>query len=326
MSRIDGCRNLWHTIHEDGFRNDANWGQFFVDQLVEGIRRFKQRNSIWVHGCIPFLQLHYVIKFKIPSVHVPMTVPLLSAWSDELIKERLAAEISQFGSFEHGEGFDYSSPPRTTPPCTHVEFDSGPTSSHHNPEPHSDYGGDDIASHGTIDVPDTPIWHPSDIADEEVVVLEQLPLQSMVVAPSDRSGRRRRVRQLAPNLLSPFIAQPQTRQYAIKMGLKEAAAIVFYGALDPRIKLFLSPYIAEMVMRSNAKHLMHEAVIGRFEPYLYPFDVSYQNVNEVYLPVFLKNHWTLYVYDLHNKRIQLLDSRLGRRRSCMSGIQQNLVK
>lgn len=101
------------------------------------------------------------------------------------------------------------------------------------PEPHSDYGGDDIASHGTIDVPDTPIWHPSDIADEEVVVLEQLPLQSMVVAPSDRSGRRRRVRQLAPNLLSPFIAQPQTRQYAIKMGLKEAAAIVFYGALDP---------------------------------------------------------------------------------------------
>lgn len=132
MSRIDGCRNLWHTIHEDGFRNDANWGQFFLDQLVEGIRRFKQRNSIWVHGCIPFLQLHYVIKFKIPSVHVPMTVPLLSAWSDELIKERLAAEISQFGSFEHGEGFDYSSPPRTTPPCTHVEFDSGPTSSHHN--------------------------------------------------------------------------------------------------------------------------------------------------------------------------------------------------
>ena len=39
----------------------------------------------------------------------------------------------------------------------------------------------------------------------------------------------------------------------------------------------------EMVMCSNAKHLTHEAVIGRFEPYLYPFDVSYQNVNEVSL-------------------------------------------
>ena len=33
------------------------------------------------------------------------------------------------------------------------------------PEPHSDYGGDDIASHGTVDVPDTPIWHPSDIGN-----------------------------------------------------------------------------------------------------------------------------------------------------------------
>ncbi|RVW60120.1 hypothetical protein CK203_086578 [Vitis vinifera] len=310
MSRIDGCRNLWHTIHEDGFRNDANWGQFFVDQLVEGIRRFKQRNSIW---------LHYVIKFKIPSVHVPVTVPLLSAWSDELIKERLAAEISQFGSFGHGEGFDYSSPPvrhrpvhmwslivarqvvirtcnksiskgHSAPARHHAWCDAyigwpkqrsrpslaaGDSSyvAHEfsQPEPHSDYGGDDIASHGTVDE-----WQATKSAS------------------------------LAPNLLSPFIAQPQTRQSAIKMGLKEAAAIVFYGALDPSEELVAmhdtslsrgnlasfqgDSWIGnhEMVMRSNAKHLTHEAVIGRFEPYLYPFDVSYQNVNEVYLPVFSK--------------------------------------
>ena len=39
----------------------------------------------------------------------------------------------------------------------------------------------------------------------------------------------------------------------------------------------------EMVMRSNAKHLTHDAVSSRFEPYLYPLDVSYQNVNEVSL-------------------------------------------
>ena len=39
----------------------------------------------------------------------------------------------------------------------------------------------------------------------------------------------------------------------------------------------------EMVMRSNTKHLMHNAVIARFDPYLYPLDVSYQNVNEVSL-------------------------------------------
>ena len=36
-------------------------------------------------------------------------------------------------------------------------------------------------------------------------------------------------------------------------------------------------------MHSNAKHLTHNVVIARFEPYLYPLDVSYQNVNEVSL-------------------------------------------
>nr|CAN61574.1 hypothetical protein VITISV_023349 [Vitis vinifera] len=199
-SRIDGCRNLWHTINED--------------------------------------------------------VPFLSAWSDELIKERLAAEISQFGSFGHGEGFDNLSPPRT-----HVESDSGPTSSHVR------------ILFVTLRI--NSVWMPLQLADEEVVVLGKLSLHSMVVAPSDR-----------------------------REAMKSAS---------------------KMVMCSNAKHLMHDTVIGRFEPYLYPLDVSYQNVNEVYLSVLLKNHWKLYVYDLHNKRIQLLDSRPGRRRSCMSGIQQNLT-
>ena len=57
---------------------------------------------------ISMVQLQYIIKFKIPSIHVPMTVPLFSSWSDELIKERLAAEISEFGSFGHGEVVIYS--------------------------------------------------------------------------------------------------------------------------------------------------------------------------------------------------------------------------
>ncbi|KAL6343076.1 hypothetical protein AAG906_017888 [Vitis piasezkii] len=70
----------------------------------------------------------------------------------------------------------------------------------------------------------------------------------------------------------------------------------------------------EMIIRSQAKHLVREAVIGRFEPHLYPMDIPYGNVNEVFLPVLIKNHWTLYVYDLHNKIIQLLDSwRVGGR-------------
>ncbi|KAL6332282.1 hypothetical protein AAG906_004844 [Vitis piasezkii] len=81
----------------------------------------------------------------------------------------------------------------------------------------------------------------------------------------------------------------------------------------------------EMVIHSQAKHLVREAVIGRFEPHLYQIDIPYVNVNEVFLPVLIKNHWTLYVYDLENRRIQLLDSRPGRKKTMLSGVQQNLV-
>ena len=44
---------------------------------------------------------------------------------------------------------------------------------------------------------------------------------------------------MAPNLLSPFIAQPQIRQSTIKMDLKQAVVVVFDGDLDPR---YVEPY------------------------------------------------------------------------------------
>ena len=37
----------------------------------------------------------------------------------------------------------------------------------------------------------------------------------------------------------------------------------------------------EMVIHFQAKHLVREAVIGRFEPHLYHIDIPYVNVNEV---------------------------------------------
>ena len=49
------------------------------------------------------MQLHCVIKFQIPSVQVPIIVPPALAWTDELIKQQLAAEIREFGWFGHAE-------------------------------------------------------------------------------------------------------------------------------------------------------------------------------------------------------------------------------
>ena len=49
------------------------------------------------------MQLHYVIKFQIPSVQVPIIVPPALAWIDDLIKRRLVAEIKEIGAFGHVE-------------------------------------------------------------------------------------------------------------------------------------------------------------------------------------------------------------------------------
>ena len=69
-SRLNGCRNLWHTIHEDGFRNDVNWAQFVLDQLVEGIRRYQQSNTSWVHGCVLFLQVVNLFSICLPFFYI----------------------------------------------------------------------------------------------------------------------------------------------------------------------------------------------------------------------------------------------------------------
>ena len=69
-SRLNGCRNLWHTIHEDGFRNDVNWAQFVLDQLVEGIRRYQQSKTSWVHGCVLFLQVVNLFSLCLPFCYI----------------------------------------------------------------------------------------------------------------------------------------------------------------------------------------------------------------------------------------------------------------
>ncbi|RVX05684.1 hypothetical protein CK203_027230 [Vitis vinifera] len=40
-------------------------------------------------------------KFYMPSVTVDMTMPLLAAWSDDVIKRRLSTEIATFGGYGH---------------------------------------------------------------------------------------------------------------------------------------------------------------------------------------------------------------------------------
>ncbi|RVW89958.1 hypothetical protein CK203_036493 [Vitis vinifera] len=46
-------------------------------------------------------QLFYMAYFYMPSVKVEVTSPLVAAWSDDVIKRRLATEISTFDGYGH---------------------------------------------------------------------------------------------------------------------------------------------------------------------------------------------------------------------------------
>ncbi|RVW29366.1 hypothetical protein CK203_108785 [Vitis vinifera] len=58
------------------------------------------------------VQLFYMALFYMPSVIVEVTQPLAAAWSDDVIKRRLAAEISTFGGYGH---VDAQEQPQSTP-------------------------------------------------------------------------------------------------------------------------------------------------------------------------------------------------------------------
>ncbi|RVW23356.1 Kinesin-like protein KIN-14I [Vitis vinifera] len=265
------------------------------------------------------LPLHYVIKFQIPSVQVPIIVPPALAWTDDLIK-RLVAEIKEFGAFGHVE-VDFVSVPEISNVERTMEARLMWTMTqmlmlkiviqHSTADDHAFPGDEDMASHAADHVIDTP----DRVVAPEFELQPSVPINAMVknnqkVMLSPQIGiRRRRVRRMAPNLLSPYISQPQTKQSAIRMDLKQAAALVFGEDLDARSSM---PTVDCCSMNMNEDETVSI-------PYIASIGVGL-------LTVLIKNHWTLYVYDLSNKRIQLLDSCPGRKKTTLSGIQQNLAK
>ena len=44
-------------------------------------------------------QLFYVNKFYIPTMLVPRTIPICAAWTDDLMKKRVHAELHDYGDF-----------------------------------------------------------------------------------------------------------------------------------------------------------------------------------------------------------------------------------
>ena len=55
-------------------------------------------NNVLMCGIFVF-QLFYVNKFYIPTMLVPRTIPICAAWTDDLMKKRVHAELHDYGDF-----------------------------------------------------------------------------------------------------------------------------------------------------------------------------------------------------------------------------------
>ncbi|RVW18788.1 hypothetical protein CK203_102731 [Vitis vinifera] len=79
----------------------GNWAKFMLQYLEDGIKEYHQNQPSYIRGCLMFLQLFYMAYFYMSSVKVEVTSPLAAAWSDDVIKRRLATEISTFDGYGH---------------------------------------------------------------------------------------------------------------------------------------------------------------------------------------------------------------------------------
>ncbi|WJZ84496.1 hypothetical protein VitviT2T_004098 [Vitis vinifera] len=100
-SKLEGIRDLWDTIWDDDVGVQENWSKFVLHYIEDGIREYQKNQPTYIRGCFIFLQLFYMTKFYLPSVTIDVTMALLAAWSDDLIKRRLSAEIATFGGYGH---------------------------------------------------------------------------------------------------------------------------------------------------------------------------------------------------------------------------------
>ncbi|RVW85972.1 hypothetical protein CK203_041473 [Vitis vinifera] len=93
-----GSSNRTYTLRE--------LAKFVLQYLEDGIREYRQKQPTYIRDCLMFLQSK-----------VEVTIPLAAAWSDDVLKDRLATEISTFGGYGHvhwiiGEFFN---------PCPNIE-------------------------------------------------------------------------------------------------------------------------------------------------------------------------------------------------------------
>ncbi|RVW96531.1 hypothetical protein CK203_029746 [Vitis vinifera] len=58
-----------------------------------------RKDSVWIKGCLMFLQIFYFSISNFPTMYVELTTPRIAAWNNFLVKQRIKLELEMLGGF-----------------------------------------------------------------------------------------------------------------------------------------------------------------------------------------------------------------------------------
>ncbi|KAL6314447.1 hypothetical protein AAG906_025932 [Vitis piasezkii] len=97
-SRLEGSHSLWYTPREQLLGN-INWGEYVLEFFIQAIHEHRRKESVWIKGCLMFLQIFYFSISNFPAMYVELTTPRIVCMERFLVKQRIKLELEMLGGF-----------------------------------------------------------------------------------------------------------------------------------------------------------------------------------------------------------------------------------
>ncbi|RVW78636.1 hypothetical protein CK203_046747 [Vitis vinifera] len=311
------------TIWDSDLGVQRNWAKFLLQHLEDALGNIGKSNLLTSEAASCSSSFLYGI-FYMPSVIVEVTRPLAAAWSDDVIKRRLAAEISTFGGYGH---VDAQEQPQSTP---HMQLPSVASTS---------TAGDDatevikpasreffrplpIIEHHTKDQPmrPTPVRQPSAEEIEPEDSLVPTPHSPVGMGPSP-----------APTYSEPLVPQSQAeaslpaKRWVNSMIVAIVSRMMNGQQAPPARAHFFEPSFS--VVLSNLKsNATTQVILERCAMYLDPDTLGHDlsSCDMMFIPVCENNHWHVHVVNFAAGRVEILSSLPLRRGNNISAATRRL--
>ncbi|KAL6311234.1 hypothetical protein AAG906_000442 [Vitis piasezkii] len=322
---------------------------------LDDIREYWQKHPTYIRGCLMFL----LVQSRVHII-VEVTRPLATAWSDDVIKHLLAAEISTFGGYGHVDR------PQSTPHMRyHRSLDLHRWRCYEVIEARISETSETMLRLALSLVRDVEASLPAEVT---VVIVEDAEegegaggSGSQAPKPSSMKRYKRTAKRIVkrlPACKSPFVAQcvkqfPKiphadrvVADYALaEMGDPSEILCDMYGMYITRSNFLIVAIVSRMmngqqalplatlfepsfsVVSSNLKsNATTQVILERCAMYLDPDTLGHDlsSCDMMFIPVCENNHWHVHVVNFATGRVEILSSLPLRRGNNISAATRRL--